>query len=90
MPCLRPFLFTHESAPVYEFLLPADSMSRSSAILLLLLAAALEAGGDAILRIGLHTSAISQRVMLFLLAAIVLFAYGWTVNASPWDFGRLL
>jgi drug/metabolite transporter superfamily protein YnfA len=65
-------------------------MSRGISIFLLLLAAVLEAGGDAVLRVGLHTSAISHRIMLFLLAAVILFAYGWTVNASPWDFGRLL
>jgi small multidrug resistance family-3 protein len=23
-------------------------------------------------------------------AAAILFAYGWTVNAPPWDFGKLL
>jgi small multidrug resistance family-3 protein len=27
---------------------------------------------------------------LFVLAAGVLFAYGWTVNAPPWDFGKLV
>jgi len=27
---------------------------------------------------------------MFGAAAIILFAYGWTVNAPPWDFGRLL
>ncbi|WP_213807572.1 hypothetical protein [Granulicella sp. dw_53] len=65
-------------------------MSRSTAILVLLLAAALEAGGDAIIRIGLHTTTHWHRLFLFTLAAIVLFAYGWTVNAPPWDFGKLL
>jgi small multidrug resistance family-3 protein len=28
--------------------------------------------------------------MFFLLGALVLFAYGYVVNAPPWDFGRLL
>jgi len=27
---------------------------------------------------------------LFAIAAVVLFGYGWTVNAPPWDFGQLL
>lgn len=27
---------------------------------------------------------------LFGLGAVVLFAYGWTVNALPWDFGKLI
>src|ERR1700748_610622 len=66
------------------------AMSRPVTILILILAAALEAGGDAIMRVGLHTSAMTHRVLLFVLAAIVLFAYGWTVNAPPWDFGKLL
>jgi small multidrug resistance family-3 protein len=65
-------------------------MTRSNAILLLLLAATLEAGGDAILRIGLHASGLWQRLLLFGLAAAVLFAYGFTVNAPPWDFGKLI
>jgi drug/metabolite transporter superfamily protein YnfA len=65
-------------------------MSRNLSILLLALAALLEAGGDAIMRAGLHANGISYRIALFLLAAAVLFAYGWTVNAPPWDFGKLL
>lgn len=65
-------------------------MSRTAAILVLMLAAALEAGGDAIVRAGIHTNVTSHRIMLFGLAALVLFSYGWTVNAPPWDFGKLL
>ncbi len=65
-------------------------MTRSSAILVLLLAATLEAAGDAMIRTGLHAGAAWHRYLLFTAAAIVLFAYGWTVNAPPWDFGKLL
>ncbi|RXH55077.1 hypothetical protein [Granulicella sibirica] len=65
-------------------------MTRATAILVLILAATLEAGGDALVRHGLHARAGWHRLGLFGLAAIVLFAYGWTVNAPPWDFGRLL
>jgi hypothetical protein len=65
-------------------------MSRTSAILVLLLASLLEAGGDAIVRIALKNSSGFSRVLLFVLGAAILFAYGWTVNAPPWDFGRLL
>jgi drug/metabolite transporter superfamily protein YnfA len=65
-------------------------MNRNVAILLLALAAALEAGGDAIMRAGLHANAIWHRVMFFALASFMLFVYGWTVNMPPWDFGRLL
>jgi small multidrug resistance family-3 protein len=65
-------------------------MTRSTAISILILAAALEAGGDAIIRVGLHSSATWHRCLMFAGAAIILFAYGWTVNAPPWDFGKLL
>lgn len=65
-------------------------MGKSSTILVLLLAAVLEAGGDAIVRYGLHRSSATSRTAVFLLGAAVLFAYGWTVNAPGWDFGRLL
>ncbi len=65
-------------------------MSRSSTIAALLLASLLEAGGDAIIRTALRGSQGISRVLLFTLGALVLFAYGWTVNAPSWDFGRLL
>jgi drug/metabolite transporter superfamily protein YnfA len=65
-------------------------MSRNTAILVLLFAATLEAGGDAIIRVGLHANNIWHRYVLFAAAAVILFAYGWTVNAPPWDFGKLL
>jgi small multidrug resistance family-3 protein len=65
-------------------------MSRPVALLILFAAAILEAGGDAIVRAGIHSSQIASRVLLFVLGGCVLFAYGWVVNAPPWDFGKLL
>jgi small multidrug resistance family-3 protein len=65
-------------------------MSRTSALCVLLLAAILEAGGDAIVRFGLHASPGPTRVGLLGSGAIVLFSYGYLVNTPPWDFGRLL
>ncbi|MGB7886250.1 MAG: hypothetical protein WBL55_07455 [Xanthobacteraceae bacterium] len=56
------------------------------AYLLLLLAATLEAGGDALVRIGLHSPSLAGRAGLFAAGAIVLFAYGVSVNSPPWDF----
>jgi small multidrug resistance family-3 protein len=64
-------------------------MSRTTALLILLLAAILEAGGDAIVRTGLHASG-TARTLAFVAGAAVLFAYGWVVNSPPWDFGKLL
>jgi small multidrug resistance family-3 protein len=60
-----------------------------STLLWLLLAAALEAGGDAVVRTGLR-SAGGLRAAWFLAGALVLFAYGYTVNTPQWNFGRLL
>lgn len=65
-------------------------MPRTTAVLILILAALLEAGGDAILRAGLHSATLWRRALLFAVAAAVLLAYGWTVNRPPWDFGKLL
>ena len=65
-------------------------MNRTTAIMILFCAAILEAGGDALVRAGLRNSATGARTALFAFGAVALFAYGWTVNAPPWDFGRVL
>ena len=65
-------------------------MTRGTAIFVLFCAALLEAGGDAIVRVALHTSAGWLRILLFTASAGVLFSYGWLVNAPSWDFGKLL
>jgi len=57
---------------------------------LLSLAAAMESGGDALARAGLHAGAGAGRFGFLGAAAVVLFAYGITVNLPPWDFGKLL
>ena len=64
-------------------------MNTYTVLLVLLLAACLEAGGDALVRAGVHSCA-SARVGFMLSGAVVLFAYGYVVNAPAWDFGRLL
>jgi hypothetical protein len=64
--------------------------AHSKAVAILLLTAILEAGGDALMRAALHSNLARQPALLFMLAALVLFAYGWTVNAPPWDFGKLI
>src|SRR5690349_13500823 len=65
-------------------------MSRVTVLSVLLVAAILEAGGDALVRAGLHTPTLLIRLALFGLGGIVLFLYGYVVNAPAWDFGRLL
>ncbi|MBS1875427.1 MAG: hypothetical protein JSU00_19600 [Acidobacteria bacterium] len=64
-------------------------MNRTSIIGLLMLAALLEAGGDAVIRTSLKASGV-QRAALLALGTLVLGAYGYAVNSPPWDFGRLL
>jgi drug/metabolite transporter superfamily protein YnfA len=59
-------------------------------LVLLFTAALLEAGGDAVVRLGLQASTTLARAALFLIGAVVLFAYGYVVNGTSWDFGRLL
>jgi len=57
------------------------------ATLLLVLAASLEVGGDALVRWGLK----GPRHLGLPLGALVLFAYGLSVNLpKDWDFGRLM
>jgi len=65
-------------------------MSRLTPLAILLVAAVLEAGGDALIRNGLQTSATPTRLTSFALGALVLFSYGYVVNKPAWDFGRLL
>ncbi len=58
--------------------------------LVLLAAAVLEAGGDAVIRRGLHGEGHLARIALILAGGLVLMIYGIVVNLPPWDFGRLL
>ena len=65
-------------------------MPALSAYGVLLVAAILEAAGDAMVRLGLRDHQGLSRLALFAAGAGVLFGYGLTVNAPGWDFGRLL
>jgi drug/metabolite transporter (DMT)-like permease len=65
-------------------------MGLTSTLLLLLLAALIEAGGDALIRSGLHASALLTKGLLLLSGALILLGYGCLVNAPPWQFGRLI
>jgi small multidrug resistance family-3 protein len=64
-------------------------MTYTTSIVLLLCAAVLEAGGDALMRRGLQSSA-AARVAFLAAGGVVLTIYGWAVNAPPWEFGKLL
>jgi hypothetical protein len=66
------------------------AMRNAAYLVVLLLAAGLEATGDALVRQGLSGRTAIARGGFLVLGAIVLFAYGLVVNAPPWDFGRLL
>jgi small multidrug resistance family-3 protein len=65
-------------------------VTSATSLLVLLIAAILEAGGDALVRHGLYSDSLITRGGFLALGAFVLLAYGVTVNSPSWDFGRLL
>lgn len=65
-------------------------MRYGTSMVLQFLAAVLESGGDALMRSGLHNRTMTRRCAFFLAGGLILTAYGYIVNASPWQFGRLL
>ena len=56
----------------------------------LIAASTLEAGGDAIVRMGLNQQATGLRALLFLAGAALLFGYGLMLNFAPLEFGRVV
>ena len=65
-------------------------MPYATVLTILVAAAVLEAGGDALVRAGLYSTNAAARAGFLLAGAAILFIYGYVVNAPPWDFGRLL
>jgi drug/metabolite transporter superfamily protein YnfA len=57
---------------------------------LLVVATMLEAGGDAVVRVGLYHQGPSARLLLLVLGGVMLFGYGVVFNQAPFDFGRLI
>jgi hypothetical protein len=55
----------------------------------LIAATALEAGGDAMVRLGLRQNSLPLRAILFLAGAVLLFGYGVFVNLPAVEFGRV-
>jgi drug/metabolite transporter superfamily protein YnfA len=66
------------------------TVERVAVLSLLLVATTLEAGGDAVVRVGLHQHVIGIRALLLLLGGKMLFCYGVVLNQAPFDFGRLI
>src|SRR5262245_52421286 len=66
------------------------TMKLTTILIVLFSAAVLEAGGDAIIRLGLRNSAPLIKTLLFVAGGLVLFSYGWVVNTAPWNFGQLI
>jgi hypothetical protein len=65
-------------------------MEKLTIVGLLISATAMEAGGDAIVRIGLNQQATGSRVLLFWAGAMLLFGYGLVLNLAPIEFGRVI
>ena len=63
---------------------------RSGALLLLAIAAFLEAYGDSCFQSALYRASGVSRVLAFVGGAASLAAYGLVVNAPRWEFGKLL
>ena len=61
-------------------------MSMTPVAVLLLVAAVLEVGGDAVIRRGLRGGGLA----LVVAGAVMLGCYGIAVNLVPWEFSRLL
>ena len=62
----------------------------AGALLILSLAAFLEALGDSFFQASFYRSTGGLRVLWFILGALVLASYGSVVNIPRWDFGKLL
>ena len=63
---------------------------RSGALVLLALAAFLEAYGDSCFQSALYRASGMSRALAFVGGAVSLAAYGLVVNAPRWEFGKLL
>jgi drug/metabolite transporter superfamily protein YnfA len=65
-------------------------VNRSGALVLLGIAAFLEAYGDSCFQSALYRSSGMSRALAFVGGAVSLAAYGLVVNAPRWEFGKLL
>lgn len=63
---------------------------RVGAVVVLLVAAWLEAYGDSCFQSGLYRSSGTSRAFAFVIGAASLAGYGLVINVPRWDFGRLV
>ena len=64
--------------------------NRTGAMLVLAIAAFLEAWGDSFFQIGFYRSPNYGRLAAIVLGVVVLGCYGAMVNTPRWDFGQML
>jgi drug/metabolite transporter superfamily protein YnfA len=64
--------------------------NRAGVLILLFLAAFMEAWGDSYFQSALHWSSGMRRVLFLAAGVVVLSFYGLLVNTARWDFGKLL
>ena len=57
---------------------------------LLVIATTLEVTGDAIIRLGIGQSTTAVKGAYFLVGAVLLFGYGFTLNTAPIEFHRVV
>lgn len=59
-------------------------------IVLLVIATALEVNGDAIIRKCIYEHTGAARILFAVLGAVLLFGYGFFLNLSPVEFGKIV
>ena len=57
--------------------------------LFVLIATILEASGDAVIRLSIHSHALSARIILLLAGSVLLTAYGTSLNLAPVEFASV-
>ncbi len=59
-------------------------------IVFLLIATTLEVSGDAIIRTSIYNHTGLARIGFFILGALLLFGYGFSLNLAPLEFGQVV
>jgi hypothetical protein len=67
-----------------------QNMKIIHSVLFILAATIFEASGDALIRKGIYNYVGSVRVALMLIGAVLVFAYGFSLNLAPLQFGQLV